>query len=439
LRTLTTQCQAALSKIKSLFFYDDEWLTADDGRQTTGGGDYPVLLFCLYALVLPLSLHAARIVMVMIGVYALICLFRFRQKILITSRLSLLFIAFFLIHFLALLYTDDLSAGVWELAEKACLFIFPFAIFTAPMPSRETHRRVLFAFVVGCLISALICFISSLINYHRIGAVSWLSYSWLSEVMGFKPVYLSLYLCFTFFTVIHWLIIDWKKYSFLIKISGIIALLFCSYMIIMLGARLVSVTFLLLLFASFLIWMKQKKQLLLGLVVMSLLMLTLWSLMSSFFVTRTRMNKIIGKQRINYEHNFFINVNDPRGQIWESCFEAISPMPMWGYGIGTDIDNILMSIYKTKAYQVAIDIEADAHNQYLETLLKTGFLGCLILLATLLIPLYLSWRRKAYLYTLFLLLLMLPMLTETILEAPHGLMFYAFFNSLLIRTSIETV
>lgn len=383
-----------------------------------------------YAFALPLSLQWANILLVIILIYSLLAI-GIKSSCLSTShwKPALLFIAFFLIQAIALLYTDDTTTGSHELLQKSGLLIFPFAIFAFP-PSRSLFRRTLFSFVIACLITALICFVCSLITYYRIGAVSWLSYTWLSKQMGFLPPYLAIYLGFSFFISLYYISRYWHTLATPIKISAIIILLFFFYMIIMLGARLVSVTFFTLLAATVLLWMRQKKQLLLGILVMSLIALTLWSLMSSFFVTRERMNRIIGKQRHNYEHNFLFNINDPRGQIWESSFQVLPQMPPWGYGIAHDVQNVLMPIYIAKNYEIPIKIKANAHNQYLQTLLATGYAGLLILLAALLIPLYLSWSRKMYLYTLFLLLLAIPMLTETILETPHGILFYAFFNSL---------
>lgn len=389
------------------------------------------ILFSAYALALPLSLNVANGLLVLILVYSLVSLAtKTHRPSKIAIQSALLFISFFVIQVIALTYTNDTLSGTWELLNKSGLFVFPLILVAFPPLSRKIFERVLLCFVAGCLITGSICFVASLINYYRIGAVSWLSYSWLSKQMDFHPAYLSLYMCFSFFIIIYMLVQHWKTYQVWIKIIGIIALLFCSYMIIMLGARLVGVTFFGLLFTSFLIWMQQKKLLLLGTLVISLLALTLWSLMSSFFVTRYRMNKIVGIQTHNYEHNFFLNINDPRGQIWESSFEALQKMPLWGYGIADEVERVLMPIYISKKYETPIDLKANTHNQFLQTLLATGYLGLLILLSNLLITLYLSWRKKMYLYTLFLLLMLIPMLTESMLEVAHGVLFFAFFNSL---------
>lgn len=391
-----------------------------------------------YAFMLPLSLQVANaLIFILLVVYTLLAFIIKRNRPpAINRKMALIFIAFFLIQAVALLYTNDVTAGSRELLHKSGLLIFPLLFFTLPL-SPVVLRRVLFAFVVGCLITALICFTGSLITYYRVGAVSWLSYTWLSMQMGFLPSYLAIYLGFSFFIILHYLAQHWHTTVRPVKILAIPVLLFFFYMIIMLGARLVSVTFSILLTTTFLLWMKRQKQLLLGTLAMSLVALTLWSLMSSFFVTQVRMNKIIGKQRIAYQHNFFLNINDPRGQIWESSLQVLPQMPPWGYGIAHDVQDVLMPVYIAKNYETPIKIKANTHNQYLQTLLATGYLGLLILLAALLIPLYLSWRKKMYLYTLFLLLLAIPMLTETLLEAAHGIMFYAFFNSLFCAVMLS--
>lgn len=397
-------------------------------------GRLPSTVYCLFALVLPLSLSIATWVMCLA---LMLALFDFKKKEYHKSggfkpaAFVMFFPAlFFLLHIIALTYTDNIGAGISELLFKSPLLIFPLVMWLSP-PSKETLRRVLMYFVIGCMLTSLVCFVRSLINYHRIGAVSWVGYTWLSSQMGFLPAYLSMYMSFAFFIVSNEWVKGWGSSRIWQKIGGFFVLLFTGYMIVMLGARLVSVTFFMLLVGVFLMWMYQRKMLLKGVFAVIVFALGLWKLMDAFFVTRTRMNKIVGRQLKDYDHNFFININDPRGQIWESCLAAIERMPAWGYGIGDEVERILLQMHDLKNYHHLLSVDTDAHSQYVQTFLSLGYLGLICLVVMLLVPFYLNWKGKNYLYLLFLLLISIPILTECMLENAHGLMYFTFFNSIL--------
>lgn len=395
---------------------------------------YLPLLLGLFGFLLPLSLAVAEVLLpVLVLCWLLSVDFRAAYERL-RQPIPLIFAVFFLLHLTALCYTEDLSLAWLELKMKYGLLFFPLLLFSIPSFSEKVFKRILYSFASGCLLTGGICFIGSLINYYEIGAVSYLHYSWLSNIMGFHPAYLCLYMSFTFFILLNGLFEDWKKHSISIRLLGIVLLLFTAYMVVMLSARLVVMTFLVLLCISFLVWLARKKQLFVGLVIVLLGAIAFQQVMSHFFITRTRANKIFeSKARNQYPHNFFIPFNDPRGQIWEAGFATIPKMPVWGYGIGDDVQNVLYEMYDKKSYPHLRKIKANAHSQYLQTFLAIGLPGLFFLLLMLLHPLLLSWRGKLYLHTCFLLLFLIPMLTETLLETAHGLLFFAFFSGLLAR------
>jgi len=65
-------------------------------------------------------------------------------------------------------------------------------------------------------------------------------------------------------------------------------------------------------------------------------------------------------------------------------------------------------------------------------MVAVGIPGILILLANLFIPMYIAIKRKQFVYLLFLLILCLNFLTESMLDQQAGTMFYGLFNSLLM-------
>ncbi len=73
----------------------------------------------------------------------------------------------------------------------------------------------------------------------------------------------------------------------------------------------------------------------------------------------------------------------------------------------------------------------DPHNQYLYTLLGSGFPGILLLICCVVIPLYTGLLQKDLLLAGFAFLFLLLCMTESALELQKGIAFYALFSALL--------
>jgi len=81
----------------------------------------------------------------------------------------------------------------------------------------------------------------------------------------------------------------------------------------------------------------------------------------------------------------------------------------------------------------------NTHNQYFDYLLSHGIIGLILLLLVMIVPLYKSIRNGDPVLMSFIILILLCMLTENILSRQGGIVFYAFFNALLLNRKIESV
>ena len=73
----------------------------------------------------------------------------------------------------------------------------------------------------------------------------------------------------------------------------------------------------------------------------------------------------------------------------------------------------------------------NAHNQFLQVLIDHGLIGLLILLFYSFFMIYSSIVKKKFIFTIFLCIIILNFLTESILETQSGVIFFAFFNTIL--------
>ena len=74
-------------------------------------------------------------------------------------------------------------------------------------------------------------------------------------------------------------------------------------------------------------------------------------------------------------------------------------------------------------------------HQYLSITVGFGIIGLVWFLVSLLYPYLSSKRNRTYLYTVFMVILLLSMLPEDTIETQAGVTWFAFFNSLLIFAS----
>jgi O-antigen ligase len=119
-----------------------------------------------------------------------------------------------------------------------------------------------------------------------------------------------------------------------------------------------------------------------------------------------------------------------RVAIWSCAADVIKKNLITGVGAGDVQDELQKSYENRKFYFASRYNRYNAHNQFIEQWLMTGFIGLLFLLAAILLPLYLSLRSGDLLYTLFLLVFILYCCTESVLEISKGVVWYSFFNSI---------
>ena len=90
---------------------------------------------------------------------------------------------------------------------------------------------------------------------------------------------------------------------------------------------------------------------------------------------------------------------------------------------------VLQEQYKKDGYDYMYKKNYNSHNQYLQVLLDHGIFGFLILAFFTFGMLYASLKQKDFIYALFLAIMILNFMTESVLETQSGVIFFAFFNT----------
>ncbi|HRD54222.1 MAG TPA: O-antigen ligase family protein [Flavobacteriales bacterium] len=118
---------------------------------------------------------------------------------------------------------------------------------------------------------------------------------------------------------------------------------------------------------------------------------------------------------------------------WICSAELISSDPL-GAGTG-DVKHALVGCYEAKNAAPALERRLNSHSQFLQGGVALGWLGILLTLATVLVPLVLGLRRRHALLTLFALLCLLNAAVESVLEVQAGVAFVGIFLGLLAASS----
>ncbi len=87
--------------------------------------------------------------------------------------------------------------------------------------------------------------------------------------------------------------------------------------------------------------------------------------------------------------------------------------------------------YEKLGMKGALEHKLNAHNEFYQVFISLGLIGFIFLILSLILPLFFAIKTNNGIYILFLVIVILNFLPESMLETQAGVMFYAFFNSLL--------
>jgi len=116
---------------------------------------------------------------------------------------------------------------------------------------------------------------------------------------------------------------------------------------------------------------------------------------------------------------------------WNAAINLIKGNYAFGVGTG-DIKSELLKEYARLDYSKNLERQMNVHNQFLETLLGQGIAGIIMLIAVFLIPFLQALKRHDLLLQIFLLLMFINFLFESMLNTQAGAIFYGFYYSLLV-------
>ncbi|QSS98173.1 O-antigen ligase family protein [Psychroflexus sp. ALD_RP9] len=151
---------------------------------------------------------------------------------------------------------------------------------------------------------------------------------------------------------------------------------------------------------------------------------------------KQKFHQFLELEKIGFDKNNYRSISSRLGKIEASV--AVIKNNLWlGTGTG-DAKDELVKEYKKMKFTMGYKNKYNAHNQYLDNLVRNGIIGGMIsLLAIYFFPFYISIRRKEKLLLTFIIIIAVVSLTESILDRHKGITFYVFFVSLMLSSIFQ--
>jgi len=144
-----------------------------------------------------------------------------------------------------------------------------------------------------------------------------------------------------------------------------------------------------------------------------------------------------------WELDVYFRLGDPnfqsvsqRLEFVKASLRLIKEHPLTGIGTG-NWKSKYAETYRKMNSKLLPENQGPSHNQYLNYLVKFGFIGFVYILVALLVPVFREQHRKNLFFWLFLLLIGIVNLADANLETHMGLSFFTFFYCLFLWHSPE--
>lgn len=350
-----------------------------------------------------------------------------KNKLILLSKnkFALLFIAFYGMHLIGMLYTQNTNSGRFDLEVKFSLLAFPLVLATRPFNNKDTDS-VFFAFIIGGVISALILLGRALYCYVYLNenCFFYMQFSYFLH-----PSYLSMYLNIA----IAWLLLGILKHEFskqaFSNLFALIIIIFFSLIIVLLSSKMGMFTTVLIFIGFLIYYIYSRKKYTLGIAGILLMTIMIYSVIRFVPAISDRVNTAISAITNTTVDKTESESTAVRLLIWNACNQVISENKYFGTGTGDAKDELLKE-YEKQGMTGALEHKLNTHNEFYQVFVSLGLIGFTLLLGNLLIPLIFAFKIHHTMYLFFLLIIVFNFLSESMLETQAGVMFYAYFNSL---------
>lgn len=385
-------------------------------------------LSMLIAFFLPLARFVPVIILLLTLNWLIEGDFKFKFKKVITSSFAILFCIFYIIHLIGLTYTENMKSGNFDVQVKLSLLIFPL-IYTGRPLQKQQLKPLFLALISGGLLCSFILLTRAVSIYFHTGENHFFYEAFSAYLI--HPSYLAMYLN----VAICWILIEFQKKEFVFgrysNFISVLIILYFSFILVLLSSKLGLLT-LVIIYIAALVHFCRKNIIAGGIAIatMAVVGLGIIKFVPQVHDRVKNATTALTASTVNKEDSESTAV---RMLIWKAANQVISENFLLGTGPG-DSKDALLKEYEKRGMTGAVEHRLNAHNEFYQVFVSVGLIGFIIFCLQLFVPFAVSIKEKKFIYTFFLLIILLNFLTESMLEAEAGVIFYAFFNSVLCFT-----
>ena len=340
-----------------------------------------------------------------------------------TSRFWIIPVVYFV--WLAFSHFWDASGGyrLRDIERYLILFFVPPAMAVAPDDIKVYINKACIAFIA---VTVAVCVISLFKSYNEYQVkldYRVFYYQYLAEQTGLNAIFLSNYSLASITWLLYYGFIG-KKNSSWRYVLICATIIFLLLMIFLLSSKLLIFLTLVIMMVFILVLGYVKGFFIRSVVITALIIAAGFIAVSQLSYLKWRINSTELKMYSGQEDNQ--NGVAIRLYMWKSVSSLIAERPLIGYGIkGGRLETLAK--YKRDGFEMGVQGDYHAHNQYLESWLMAGIPGIILLLAMMFTALRKGITSKNFLLLLMVVHFMAQCVFESTFEVQHELVFYIFF------------
>lgn len=412
------------------------------------------LLIALISFSLPLSPRINVFFIALLFIYWLVIIVKHlnvRHVELMLPPFYLLF-CFYFWGVISLAYTEphNVLKAFHEFVEnRLSLVLLPVIILTNP--KNNTFIVAFYSFVLGLFLLCLSLNIEVLFKIQEQGEPLIFFFkkyvrTQMLEGAAFAihSMYLSMMLLIAIIFNCYFLLYTDLKHNFILNFLLTLISVYFLVMIYLTGAKMsiVSIGFLAFLYLSYFLIKKAQ----LGITrrfFLSLLFTSVFFLLGLNYKSTIalELEKHFNIEQLAYEslprriHKYLKEGDKARGISWQSAIDVIKENFWFGVGAGDSLEEMQK---KRPVRSWSYEVGANAHNQYLDTAVQLGVVGLFFWLVFYFWLIHHGLQQRNPLLVIFLLIVGIALITESMLQEHRGLVFISFFAPLLAACKPDT-
>ncbi|CAG5078066.1 O-antigen ligase family protein [Parvicella tangerina] len=329
-----------------------------------------------------------------------------------------------------MLWTVDVSSGWKEIEHSLSFLIFPVVFGISKINIGHYINRIFSFFTFGVVVSLIICLAVAIYRFSLGGELKAFYYADLSYFH--HPSYMAMYgnvsLIYLYLSLLNAGSV--KTYYFKTSLSKFALISVISIFVLLLMSKAGIVTMLLINSIGLIAVFQKKRKLNYAFLTIFGLGLIAFGAYLTISPLQSRVDEVWNSLSSDTKVE---SSTGARLLVWEASWDIIKEQPLTGVGTG-DLSAELDNLYFERNYDKLLSKSLNSHNQFLESWAKSGILGIITLIFMFF---YVAWKPLWRFYLLFILLISINMLMESMLQIQSGIVFIAFMNSIFAVSVIR--